>query len=438
MPSGAVLPAFERMLIMSKKLKPYVCGALIVLIALIISCIVYLTVNAISFAVYSGQCREAGLIPRLDITTEGGAEIVSKEDYVGCTVTLGGSDITEASAGIRGRGNTTWEFFPKKPYRIKFDEKTSLFGESKNKSWVLLALYNDFSLSKDRLAFTLADAIGTESFVPSYNYVELYLNGDYKGLYLLTDQVDENKGRTEVKDDDFLESGAAEVPFLVELDAYAPDEGVEDVDWFSVGGRAYTVKYPEADERYSDAQMQYIKEYIERVEICANAHDLDALCELVDIESFIDYYIISEVMGQPEINWKSVYMHKAVGERMKMGPLWDFDWAAMGPEMDSYKGDTRGLRSVGNWFELMLSGSPEFCDMVNERFTEIEPKLKSAIQNADGELEALVPYFKKNHLKWHWFRPFTNPERRFNELTEWLGERIQWLGDYFGEISSEK
>lgn len=423
---------------MSKKLKPYVCGALIVLIALILSCIVYLTVNAISFAVYSERCRESGLIPRLEVTTVGGAEIVSKEDYVDCTVTLEGSDITEASAGIRGRGNTTWEFFPKKPYRIKFDEKTSFFGESKNKSWVLLALYNDFSLSKDRLAFTLADAIGTEGFVPSYNYVELYLNGEYRGLYLFTDQVDENKGRAEVKDDDFVESGAAEVPFLVELDAYAPDEGVEGVDWFSVGGRAYTVKYPEADERYSDAQMDYIKGYIESVEICANAGDLDALCELIDIESFIDYYIISEVMGQPEINWKSVYMHKAVGEKMKMGPLWDFDWSAMGPELDSYKGKVQGLRSMGNWFELMLNGSPEFCDMVNERYTEILPMLKDAIDKAQGEVTALIPYFKRNHIKWHWYRPFTNPERRFYELTEWLTDRTQWLSEYFGNMASQK
>ncbi len=422
---------------MPKKLKPYIIGTLCFLIVLIVACLIYCTVNLISYSVFSARCESEGLIPRLDVVTAEGAEIQSKEDYVDCTVTLEGSEITDAKAGIRGRGNTTWEFFPKKPYRIKFDEKTSVFSEAKNKSWVLLALYNDFSLSKDRLAFTLADSIGTEGFVPSYNYVELYLNGSYAGIYLMTDQVDENKGRTDVKDDSTVESGAREVPFLVELDAYAPEEGVENVDWFYVGGRAYTVKYPEADERYSDEQMTYIREYIESVEICAGACDLEGLSLLVDIDSFIDYFIISEVMGQPEINWKSVYMHKPVGEPMKMGPLWDFDWACVGPEMDGYVGKVDGLRSQGNWFSLMLDGSAEFRALVKARFDEVRPILTTALDNAEAEVGELMPYFRRNHLKWHWFRPFTSPERRFSEVIEWTRSRIDWLGDYFTEIASK-
>ena len=297
-------------------------------------------------------------------------------------------------------------------------------------------MYNDFSLSKDRLAFTLADAIGTESFVPSYNYVELYLNGEYVGIYLLTDQVDENSGRTDVKDNDVVESGVREVPFLVELDAYAPEEGDENVDWFYVGGRAYTVKYPEADERYSNEQMEYIREYIEKVEIYANAGDLEALSLLVDIDSFIDYFIISEVMGQPEINWKSVYMHKAVGEPMKMGPLWDFDWACVGPEIDNYVGTVEDLRSQGNWFSLMLDGSPEFRALVKDRFDEVRPALVAALDKAESESGELMPYFTRNHLKWHWFRLFTSPESRFEDVITWTHERIDWLDGYFSEIAS--
>ena len=152
-------------------------------------------------------------LPRLDVYTEGGAKIKSKEEYVNCTVSLSGADefdFSSLEAGIRGRGNNSWKHFPKKPYRIKFDEKVSLLGETKNKSWVLLAMYSDFSLTKDRLAFSMADALETDAFVPSYHYVELYLNGSYNGIYLLTDQVDENKGRTNVKED--FDADAKEVP----------------------------------------------------------------------------------------------------------------------------------------------------------------------------------------------------------------------------------
>ena len=122
------------------------------LLALIIALLIFWLVNVIR----CNSIKSTGL-PRMDVATEGGAKIKSKENYVDCTVSLSGTDgeycFDKLDAGIRGRGNTTWRFFPKKPYRIKFDEKTSLFGEKKNKSWVLLAMYNDFSPVKDRLAF---------------------------------------------------------------------------------------------------------------------------------------------------------------------------------------------------------------------------------------------------------------------------------------------
>ena len=88
------------------------------------------------------ECESNRDIPRVDINTFG-KRVKSKEEYIDCTITISGTEIDEYSAGIRGRGNSTWGL-PKKPYRIKFDEKVSVFGEAKNKSWVLLALYGDF------------------------------------------------------------------------------------------------------------------------------------------------------------------------------------------------------------------------------------------------------------------------------------------------------
>jgi spore coat protein CotH len=167
-------------------------------------------------------------------------------------------------------------------------------------------MYNDFSLVKDRLAFGIADALETDVFVPSYNYVDLYINDSYVGIYLLTDQVDENSGRTDVKEDFSAED--TEVPFLVELDEYAYEEGDEDVAWFSVNGFSYTVKYPEPDERYNDAQFNYIKNYVEAVDnlVRKDGVTIAELSEYIDVESFIDFYIVQELMGQIELNWKSV------------------------------------------------------------------------------------------------------------------------------------
>ena len=121
---------------------------------------------------------------------------------------------------------------------------------------------------------------------------------------------------------------------------------------------------------------------------------------------------------------------------MKMGPLWDFDWACVGPEIDNYVGTVEDLRSQGNWFSLMLDGSPEFRALVKDRFDEVRPALVAALDKAESESGELMPYFTRNHLKWHWFRLFTSPESRFEDVITWTHERIDWLDGYFSEIAS--
>lgn len=379
-------------------------------------------------------------LPRLDVYTEGGAKIKSKEEYVNCTVSLSGADefdFSSLEAGIRGRGNNSWKHFPKKPYRIKFDEKVSLLGETKNKSWVLLAMYSDFSLTKDRLAFSMADALETDAFVPSYHYVELYLNGSYNGIYLLTDQVDENKGRTNVKED--FDADAKEVPFLVELDSYAESEGPEGEAFFRIGEALYTVKYPEPDERYSDEQFAYIKDYITNVDkLCRKKNvTLAELSEYIDVDSFIDFYIVQEVMGQMEINWKSVYMSKGMGEKLKMGPVWDFDWSVTGPHTwltarDMYKDDYTKLRSGGNWFGALLKESPEFKIAVAERWVVARVKLLQCIDSVESEWVNIESAAMKDWYRWHWYNHFyEKPEGCYTEVMEWCRGRIAWLDTVF-------
>ena len=381
-------------------------------------------------------------LPRLEITTEGGERVKSKEEYLDCSVTLSGADdeycFDSLDAGIRGRGNTTWKFFPKKPYRIKFDQKVSMFGEKADKSWVLLAMYNDFSLTKDRLAFAFADAMGGDYFVPCAYYVDLYLNGSYAGVYMLTDQVQENSGRVGVKEDFTAED--VEVPFLVEMDSYSDQEGEEGVAWFRVGERLYTVKYPEEDERYTQAQFDYIVSYIKTVDGLFNKKGvtLEELSEYVDIPSFIDYYIVQETMGQIEINWKSVYMSKSVGGKLKMGPVWDFDWSCDGPHAwltakGMYKNDVSGLRSGGNWFSLGLGNCAELRLVVKSRFDEVRPELLSVIDSFEEEKPILAKAAKKDWRRWHWFRVSRSYGYYYDLTLDWCRSRIEWLD---GEFSS--
>ena len=87
-------------------------------------------------------------VARIDIAVDGGKEVTSKqkEDYLDCTIKVEADTAAwnfEGRGRIRGRGNSTWEWYPKKPYRIKLDKKASLLGLDEDKDWVLLANYRD-------------------------------------------------------------------------------------------------------------------------------------------------------------------------------------------------------------------------------------------------------------------------------------------------------
>ncbi len=395
-----------------------------------------LTLTAIGFIRY-WSLEDTGL-PRIEIVTDHNASIVSKTDYVNCKISVSETDeefcFEDATAKIRGRGNDTWNSYPKKPYRIKFTEKTSMFGESENRSWVLLAMYNDFSYTKDRMAYALADRLGAD-FSPCYHYVDLYLNGEYRGVYLLTDQVDENEGRTDVQEK--INPNDTEVPFLVELDAYGNTEGEDGIHWFGVSGSVYNVKYPDETERYTQAQFEYIRQYIETVDaLCRKPGvTMAELSEYVDMDSFINYFIVQEVMGQNEINWKSVYMSKSIDGKLKMGPVWDYDWAATGPSLgddaETWREAYEGLRSKTNWFALLYAGSPEFKSALQARWSEVKDDVLDVIEEVEDGKETLDRATERDHLRWHWYRLGHSYDDYFEELIHWSKKRVAWLDREF-------
>ena len=136
-------------------------------------------------------------------------------------------------------------------------------------------------------------------------------------------------------------------------------------------------------------------------------------------------------MGQAEINWKSVYMSKTKDGLMKMGPIWDFDWSAMGSSIgkhrDINKDRIEGYYSDNNWFDRMIRNSPEFKVLVSDRFEEVKSTLLAVIDDAREEYSILKPYYLRNHLRWHWFRVWANQEEYYNEVLDWVTKRIEWM-----------
>lgn len=356
-------------------------------------------------------------LPLIEIEVENNGFPTDKENYLKCSFSMTNTENEEydlsvdmGEVGIRLRGNSTMGM-EKKPFRIKFSEKQSLFGLAKNKSWALLADYIDQSCIRNYTAMKIANVV-YDGFSPTGTHVVLIINGDYQGVYLLCEQIDENKGRTGVKSSvDPKEQ--IEFPFLVEMDLLALSEGISGVDNFQLEDlwEPMEIKYPELDERNlpeeleEDVVFNYIKEYMwavlytlkngESVTVSFREEEVTFL-DLVDEDSYLTYVLINEIMGNRDNAWKSIYFYKTVDGKLKFGPIWDFDW--------SVSGDWTGLPFI----EMPNKYAREFTLITNpnvmhsayllneERYNKLVAKFNTIKQSViDIVMNDLPNYYKK-------------------------------------------
>ncbi len=265
---------------------------------------------------------------------------------------------------IKGRGNATWNFV-KKPYNIKFDKKVSLFGMDKAKKWTLLANYYDKTVMRNAVAFGLAEAVGLE-FTSECVFVDLYINEEYYGNYLLCESVEVGDGRVDIED---LE-GNTEDANTEDLDSYSSGGALESdytklqagtQKWMNIpndpdnitGGYLLeyelATRYPDepcgfvtdrkqpivikAPEYASQAQVEYISSYYQEFEDAVfSANGYNALgkhyTEYIDIESFVKMYVFQEYVKNLDAGITSFYIFKdADTDLFKAAPVWDFDKA---------------------------------------------------------------------------------------------------------------
>ncbi len=258
---------------------------------------------------------------------------------------------------IKGRGNSTWNA-DKKPYNIKLDSKADLFGMGKNKSWCLLANASEPSMIRNQLAYDYARGIGVDTTSPT-RHVNLYLNGEYAGLYLLTEKVDIGENRIDIYDlegkteelnskdlDEYplagirdslikgtnkyssIPNNPAEITggYLLELEKIYRYKN-EASGFITDNGQAVVVKTP---EYASKAQVEYISGYYQAFEDAlysptgynsAGKH----YSEYIDIESLAKMYIMLEFTANFDGCSSSFFLWKDVGGKLTAGPAWDFD-----------------------------------------------------------------------------------------------------------------
>lgn len=260
-------------------------------------------------------------LPTVIIHTQDDVAPYDKEHEIPCLVTIisdNGTTVLRDTATVRERGNAS-RSFPKKPYRIKFADKHKVLGSKANaKKWTLINNYGDKTLMRNQLAFELSRRFGLP-YTPFCAYVDVVLNGDYKGCYQLCDQIEVRKNRVEIEEmtpadisDEALTGG-----YLIEADAYADQEPVQGMFW-SDYGTGVTIKSPDEDE-ITPEQKEYIRAHYSKMEKNWRTY--------LDLNTFLRHFLVGEMSGNTDTYWSMyLYKHRA-NDTLYVGPVWDFDLA---------------------------------------------------------------------------------------------------------------
>jgi len=385
-------------------------------------------------------------LPILYVDTEG-SEINSKEDYVEGSVSIIGSndfpDLSSAEMKIKGRGNSTWwqggigrPDNMKKPFQIKFGDKTKVLNMPKDKKWVLLAEISDISLIRNKIVREIAN-MGSFDYVPQAEYTELFINNKHAGTYLIGQKVEESKNRVNIGDDGYL----------VEIDTDAHDRIGEDDVYFRSNvwsshyeDGVFNIKEPSLD--FDSEKFNLIKDHVNDFEDALfgdSFKDPDlGYRSFIDLPSFIDWFLVNEISkNQDAASFSSIYFNYIPGEKIKMGPVWDFD-LAFGNVNYSNAENPEGFWIKDNlWYKRMFE-DPYFKQMVQERFDYYNDNL-NLILSKISEFETYLSKSQKKNFELYpslldpnsevWPVParFDNHHEYVEYLKNWINTRMSWL-----------
>ena len=378
-----------------------------------------------------------------------GAERVRKSVYIPIKVSMTNSDedFSPVTAQIRGRGNSTWGEFEKRPYRIKFDSKRDMFGMGARKDWILLASAMDHSLMRNYITFVMANEMG-DPYTSESQWVHVFIDNKYEGVYLLCEQTESGNHRVDVETDHAKTD--IDVGFMIE---YGGSADIDEDKYFyfsnisnkrlryQMTDHHAVIKYPKGND-CTNAQRDYIADYANKVNTAIMKNVWEDIIELVDIDTFVDNFIVTEIMLNNDMGW-NFFFYKPAGGKLCLGPHWDYDQAAGASEWggETYEGWNAG--SPHPWFEALVL-MEEFRDLVRDRWLEVRDFLHSIPDTfIDEKAEEYKYDIEANFTRWkvlgerHW-RSVRSLDRETTYdghkeyLKTWLKNRLAWIEGQLG------
>jgi len=395
------------------------------------------------------QCMERPF-PVLRIYTEEGRAVISRVNWLNAEFHMENIPTEHAfsyvSGQIRGRGNSSWYMFHKKPYRIRFDQARTVAGTyHAARNWVLIANHSDKTLMRNHSAYFFASLLDGMYYAPISIFVDVYLNGNYRGVYMLSDQQNLEPGRVQLT---FDEDPAVSEFFLEFCLRRAYEGGTEGIHFITIRGLHYDIRYPRGD-LHTRAHGEYVRTFLTRIEDLARNRDIRVF-DYIHLESFVDFFIVQEWFKNQDVGFSSVFMQiRGQGEnrRLEMGPVWDFDIAAGNAyyahrHLGGYTPAGYWTSEVNRWYGYLMQ-MPTFFNAVHDRWREIRHnQIPATIEHINHMATTYQHGFQRNFQRWNimGIHVWPNPRSvaaidtflgQVEYLVNFLEARALWLDDYF-------
>lgn len=364
------------------------------------------------------------------------------------------SMLAKQSVAIKLRGNSSTQT-EKKSYNIKFTEKQNFMGIGQGKKWCLLANPYDKSLLRISLAFEYAQALGLP-YVPDFRLCKLWLNDEYRGIYIVMEPIGDGADRIDID----VQAGDA----IFERDVDRTDEGKTYIT--APGNMRFQINEPETP---TAEQLENYADFLSAVYDAVQTHDHTVYEKLIDVDSFVNFYIFEEVVKDIDFGTFSTRYFIQDG-KLYAGPPWDLD-LSMGNVSQVYweekyslyhnkmgygtesRDSTEGLWVQGDYYAA-LTQDEYFMELVRARWQEIKPVTDNLVQDNDlGKsrldlyLETYEEELRSNYSEdgagwtvWLQYGEYADQsipidyDGNVEELREWLTKRIAWLDMQFGTV----
>ncbi|MGL4876119.1 MAG: CotH kinase family protein [Clostridium sp.] len=322
------------------------------------------------------------------------------------------------NATLKWRGNSSLEY-PKKQYSVQFvDEKKkvveeSVFGLPKGSHFALNAPFADVSLLRNYIAYDVAGHI--MEYAPKAKFCQVFLiqNGEnnvtkeeYEGVYLMIQKIKKGKDMVNI---DKSQKNSAETSFIIEKDRYKNEDGEVNFDTYGKNTGEYKNDiiniYPKSG--ITKPQVEYIDRYFSTFERVLYSNNFEnpktGYAKYINVNSFVDYYIINEFFNNVDAGRYSTYYYKNYKGKMYAGPVWDFNISMGNNYYNGTYYDPKGFFMQTKSVYNRLLESKSFDEKVIARYRELR---KTYLSDAyldrliDEQVKYLGPAIQNNFKKW--------------------------------------